>query len=321
MNKPIDISKVIIHTERLTLRAFTQNDLNDLYQYAKVDGVGQMAGWTPHKNIAESQQILDMFISGNKTFAIEYQGKVIGSVGVEQYDEALLPQLQQLSGREIGYVLSKEYWGNGLMTEAVKAVIQYLFECQQLDFIAITHYSYNTRSQRVIQKCGFQYVKDVQLSTRYNTVEQSKLYILYNNATSQKESGQVDVGKPNCMHTMQLHASPFDKIADGSKTIELRLYDAKRKAINVGDKILFWCKERKGTLVATVKAMDVFDSFESLYKVLPLDKCGYSIGELATASAQDMLRYYTKEDIAQYGVVAIHLTDVAWTQNYGTIRA
>ena len=48
MNKPIDISNVIIQTERLILRPWKEADLNDFYEYASVDGVGQMAGWVPH---------------------------------------------------------------------------------------------------------------------------------------------------------------------------------------------------------------------------------------------------------------------------------
>ena len=47
MNANIDISNVVLSSERLTLRAFNQNDLMDFYQYASVDGVGQMAGWSP----------------------------------------------------------------------------------------------------------------------------------------------------------------------------------------------------------------------------------------------------------------------------------
>ena len=62
MNAVIDISGVILHTERLVLRPWQQEDLNDFYAYASVDGVGQMAGWKPHENKEESQQILNSFI-------------------------------------------------------------------------------------------------------------------------------------------------------------------------------------------------------------------------------------------------------------------
>ena len=71
MNTPIDISNVTLKTNRLILRPWRQSDLDDFYEYAHVDGVGQMAGWLPHKDKTESQTILDMFISERKTFAIE----------------------------------------------------------------------------------------------------------------------------------------------------------------------------------------------------------------------------------------------------------
>ena len=109
MNKPIDISTVVLKTQRLTLRPWQETDLNDFYEYARVDGVGQMAGWLPHQDIEKSKIILASFIAGKKTFALEYQGKVIGSLGVETYKEEQYPELTELQGREIGYVLSKAY--------------------------------------------------------------------------------------------------------------------------------------------------------------------------------------------------------------------
>lgn len=180
MNKEIDISKVILNTERLVLRPWRQADLQDFYEYASVDGVGQMAGWLPHESIETTQMILDSFITHKKTFALDIGGKVIGSLGIESYKEDEFPELDALCGRSIGYVLSKEYWGRGLMPEAVKAVIDYLFREEKLDFLIISHYSFNNQSRRVIEKCGFQYIKTIDLKTRYNTVEPTLVYILYN---------------------------------------------------------------------------------------------------------------------------------------------
>jgi len=179
MNKPIDISNVIIQTERLILRPWKEADLNDFYEYASVDGVGQMAGWVPHKSVEESSKILSFFIEEKKTFALEHNGKVIGSLGIEKYNEENNPELADLQGREIGYVLSRDYWGRGLMPEAVKAVIQWLFETVKLDFIMIGHFDWNSQSRRVIEKCGFRYVKQTTYQTRYDTVENSLEYILY----------------------------------------------------------------------------------------------------------------------------------------------
>lgn len=180
MNKPIDISNVVLQTGRLTLRPFRDSDLPDFYDYARVDGVGQMAGWLPHKNMDESRRILEMFIREKKTFALERDGKVIGSLGIEFYNEKDYPEYSHLQGREIGYVLSKDHWGQGLMPEAVNAVIRYLFEEENLDFLICGHFERNARSRRVIEKCGFRYSRTVPFETEYGTRDQSLEYILFN---------------------------------------------------------------------------------------------------------------------------------------------
>ena len=179
MNKQIDITNVVLTTDRLTLRPWRESDLNDFYEYASVDGVGQMAGWNPHRNLEESKVNLSRFIEGKRVFALEYNGKVIGSLGIEEYREKYYRSLDALQGREIGYVLSKDYWGQGLMPEAVKAVMDWLFHEVGLDFIMVGHFDWNGQSRRVVEKCGFQYIKTTKYKTRYDTVENSVEYILY----------------------------------------------------------------------------------------------------------------------------------------------
>ena len=178
MNKIIDMSNVVLHTERLTLRAWKQSDLDDFFEYASVDGVGQMAGWNPHKSKEETKMILNSFIDHKKTFALVYENKVIGSLGIEEYNEENYPEYKELYGRSIGYVLSKDYWGKGLMPEAVHAVIDYLFNEVRLDFILVSHFDWNKQSQRVIEKSGFKYIKNKTFETRYNTIENCREYIL-----------------------------------------------------------------------------------------------------------------------------------------------
>lgn len=180
MNAHIDMSRTILTTPRLVLRPWRQSDLGDFFAYASVDGVGQMAGWLPHESKEETQTVLDSFIEHKKTFALQHRDKVIGSLGVEFYKEEEFPELESLRGRSIGYVLNKDYWGQGLIPEAVAAVIRYLFEEEKLDFLLVSHYVWNNQSRRVIEKSGFQYLRTIQLQTRYNTTEPTLVYILYN---------------------------------------------------------------------------------------------------------------------------------------------
>lgn len=183
MNADFKINNTIIETERIILRAFKEEDLNDFYEYASVEGVGEMAGWLHHKSISESKKILEMFITNDKTFAIVYKenNKVIGSIGIEEYEmEDKLSEFNNYRGREIGFVLSKDYWGRGLMPETVKAVIDYLFNKLDLDFLLCGHFNYNTQSKRVQEKCGFVPYRTLLMDTRLKTKEQGTLNILLN---------------------------------------------------------------------------------------------------------------------------------------------
>ena len=180
MNVQVDISNTVLITERLILRPFRITDLDDFYEYARVDGVGQAAGWLPHKNKEESLSVLNMFISEKKTFAIEMDGHVIGSIGIEEYDEEQLPEFRSKKGRELGYVLARHCWGKELMPEAVNRVIRYCFKELRLDFLACGCFTDNLRSKRVQEKCGFTYYKLVKHETRYGIVKDSYLSIIEN---------------------------------------------------------------------------------------------------------------------------------------------
>ncbi len=181
MNAEIDITGVVLKTDRLVLRPFCLDDLDDFHEYAKVDGVGQMAGWLPHENKEKSLQILHSFIDKKKTFAIVLNGKVIGSLGVEKYGlEDKLTEFDGYQGREIGYVLSKDYWGQGLMPEAVKAVMEYLFDRLNLDFLLCGYYEFNKQSKRVQEKCGFKQYRKLVMETRMGTKEPAILNLITN---------------------------------------------------------------------------------------------------------------------------------------------
>ena len=183
MNADFATNGVTIETERLILRPFRQSDLQNFYEYASVDGVGEMAGWKHHESIEESQKILDMFIAEDKTLAIVFKetDKVIGSLGIENYGrEEALTEFHGYRGREIGYVLSKDHWGQGLMPEAVNAVVDYLFNDRDLDFLLCGYLDFNAQSKRVQEKCGFKPYRKLKMDTRLGTTEPGTLNLLPN---------------------------------------------------------------------------------------------------------------------------------------------
>jgi len=159
MDTSVDISAIHIITRRLVLRPIAMDDLADVYAYASVPGVGEMAGWKHHESMEETEAILQSMIAQKEALAVVYKAdqKMIGTLGLHPVGEEETEAYPQYRMREIGYVLSKAYWGQGLMPEAVRAVIRYCFDTLKLDGLSCCHFLENSQSRRVIEKCGFRY--------------------------------------------------------------------------------------------------------------------------------------------------------------------
>lgn len=147
----------ILETERLILRGWKETDLEDFYDYASVEGVGESAGWPHHTDKEISKTILNQFINDDDVYALvlKENNKVIGSLGL--HNCTMDKEYKANKQREIGYVLSKDYWGNGLVAEAVKKVMEYAFEEMNVDVLWCGYFSFNKQSRRVVEKCGFKF--------------------------------------------------------------------------------------------------------------------------------------------------------------------
>lgn len=181
MDVSVNIDGVMLETERFFIRPWKYSDLNDFFEYASFCGVGEMAGWNHHKSIEESRKILDMFIDEHKTFALELKDnkKVIGSIGIEKIN-ALNDPYKNMYGKEIGYVLSKDYWGRGLMTETVKKVMDFCFDDLRLDYLWISHWIKNDKSRRVIEKCEFKFAEEFEYTCQNGDIRPSRGYLKLN---------------------------------------------------------------------------------------------------------------------------------------------
>lgn len=145
---------MILETDKIILRNFNINDLDDLFEYAKCEEIGLNAGWIPHATKEDSLMVLNMFLNDKNTFAIVYKenNKVIGSLSLSK--DKLRPSI---NSKCLGYVLSKDYWGQGIMTDAVKKLLEYAFNTLNLDIISVSHFKENIASKKVIEKNRFIY--------------------------------------------------------------------------------------------------------------------------------------------------------------------
>ena len=160
MDIAVDLSGARIETPRVIMRAFRPDDLYDFYCYAKVEGVGEAAGWSHHKTLEESERILNKFCGKRNILALEFKenGKMIGSIGLHYSWANDMEKYSAFRVKEIGYVLSKDYWGRGIMTETARIFNERCLEDLRLDALTATCFSGNPGSKRVIEKCGFQFV-------------------------------------------------------------------------------------------------------------------------------------------------------------------
>ena len=180
MNITVDISDTFIETERLVLRPWKESDLSALYEYASVDGVGEAAGWRHHESIDVSRNVLQSFIEQKNVFALvkKINVKVVGSLSFHCSWASDTPKYAHLHSTDIGFVLSRDYWGRGLMPEAVMAALGYCFSTLGLDTVTCSHFDGNHQSQRVIEKCGFTFAgKSSFYSQQLGTVVEEMRYL------------------------------------------------------------------------------------------------------------------------------------------------
>ena len=104
---------------------------------------------------------------------------------------------------------------------------------------------------------------------------------------------------------MNLHDAPFSKIKDKSKTIEMRLYDERRKALKVNDVIIFTNNVTNEQIKVVILDLYKFNSFKEVYKKFDKVSLGYTEDEIA--HYKDMQQYYSEENIKKYGVLAIKI--------------
>ena len=145
-----------ITTERLTLRRFTVEDAREMYDnWASDPRVTKFLSWEPHSSPEATAALLRDWVKGYEkdncyNWVMEYQGRCIGTISVVR-------QSERDESAELGYDLGYDYWNKGLMTEAAKAVIRFLFEEVGCHRVVIRHAVKNPASGRVAQKCGLTY--------------------------------------------------------------------------------------------------------------------------------------------------------------------
>ena len=145
-----------LETERLILRKIKVEDAKVAFSnWCSNEKVAKYTLWEKHKNIEETKKLFKIWeeeYSDLKTFRwiveLKDSHDLIGTIDVPS------KKYMDFGALEIGYCYSEKYWNKGYGTEALKAVIKYLFEECDADIIFAEHLEENPASGKVMQKCG-----------------------------------------------------------------------------------------------------------------------------------------------------------------------
>ena len=146
-----------LETDRLILRRWAETDAENLYKYAKDPAIGPIAGWPPHKNVAESLDIIRNVLTGPQCYAIceKVNNKAIGCIELKLNGHTDMTEKDDEC--ELGYWLGKPFWGRGYMPEAATELLRHGFETLGMTTIWSGYYDGNNNSKRVQEKLGFTY--------------------------------------------------------------------------------------------------------------------------------------------------------------------
>ena len=112
----------MMETERLLLRPWQESDAEALYRWASDPEVGPAAGWSPHTSVENSREIIRTLLAKEGTFAVVPKDGNRGPIGAIGVFPTEIPE-----GRgepELGYWIARPYWGQGLIPEAVEAMLR-----------------------------------------------------------------------------------------------------------------------------------------------------------------------------------------------------
>ena len=146
-----------LETERLILRKMVLNDAEAVFAYASNSEVSRYTLWETHRSIEDSRAFLEFATQkyengGEPDWGIVYRGNgcLVGACGFVNWEA-------EHARAEVGFVLSREYWGRGLMSEAVRAILRFGFKRMNLNRIEARCIAENAASARVMEKAGMFY--------------------------------------------------------------------------------------------------------------------------------------------------------------------
>ena len=184
-----------IETERLILRRFVETDAQAMFENwaSRLDNLTYVT-WNPHPNVDFTKNSIRTWVASYDNpnyykWAIclkENPNHVIGDISLVSVDE-------ENSSCEVGYIIGMDYWGRGIMTEALKAVLSYCLDEIRFKEVNACYASLNPASARVMEKAGMTFWKTIPKAVERKGYIADKIYYQIKKAVRQKSVDEVTI--------------------------------------------------------------------------------------------------------------------------------
>lgn len=182
---------VLLETERLILRRFTEDDAPSVFaNWANDDAVTRYLTWPTHTSVEVSQGYMRYCVQSYEQtncyqwgIVVRETGELIGNISVVHADD-------NVDALELGYVIGRRFWGQGYMPEAVRRVIAFLFDEVGANRVSARHDPNNPNSGKVMRKAGMTYEGTLRQSDRNNQgVVDCACYAILRSEYAEKQQG------------------------------------------------------------------------------------------------------------------------------------
>lgn len=283
--------KIHLESERLIFREMTRQDFGAvsemlfdskvMYAWEHEFTEPEVYAWIKRREDGYRKYGYDYFLVENR------MSEIIGQIGLlnSVYNGANIT--------EVGWILKKEFFGGGYAFEGAVAIINHAFTDLQIESLYAEIRPENIRSAKLAKRLGMKTVGVVN-KTVYGKDMPHDVYFLDRASWT-----------PNCkIHNMRLFETPFMQILRGEKTVEIRLFDEKRRKLKLGDFIIFTEAETGSKIITKIVSLTRYDSFKDIVAAYSAGETGKSKrGTLFTE--KDFYRIYDEEGEREYGVIAI----------------
>lgn len=157
-----------LENESLLLTPWTNDNSEDYLRIFNNSHLAALCGIIQPSSLSDAKKKIKVFEKSKRmewSIALKAENHpiIVGTIGISE----VISIKESANVKEIGYGLSEDYWGKGIMPNAISVIEQYCFHTLQSEAVIIRFSDENKQSKRVAEKCGYEYSRKIKVGPRY----------------------------------------------------------------------------------------------------------------------------------------------------------